>query len=54
MYTSVDPNAYSCIHAKTTRGKEAMQQSKTGQNVWLAFCHHFGFELVTILITMSI
>ena len=41
IYTSVDPNAYTCIHSKTTRSKEPTQQSWTGQHDWLPFCHNF-------------
>ena len=29
VHASVDPNAYTCIHTKTTASKEATQQSKT-------------------------
>ena len=41
IYTSVDPNAYTCIHTKLTRSKELTQQSKTGQHAWLPICHNF-------------
>ena len=34
IYTSVDPNAYTCIHTKTTRSKESTEQSKICQHVW--------------------
>ena len=46
--TSVDPNAYTCARTKTTKSKEAKQQMKTGQHVWLPICHHFGHQFVTI------
>ena len=50
IYTSVDPNAYTCVHAKTTDSKEAKQRIKTGRHVWFPICLNFGHQFVTISI----
>ena len=50
VYTSVDLNAYTCVHTKRTESKEANQKMKAGQHVWFPICHHFGHQFVTISI----